>query len=339
MANLNNIRIPLIVPKSIPDPTKVPDVEDPNNYCEPLPLKGLNTLRSAEPTIDILNLYCYTCNKVYDTKMCDKKFSTNTAFKAHLQKIHKMGPPRHNGLMPDMNDRNNYCVACDKKFSRKDTFLEHLISVHLDKMPQLYQGTDCINPGKRERNKKYCGDCQKIFPSRHLFLIHMDKIHGIKSLEPMPNVDDTDVNSTNRHCTRCNRTYCNRVNYRVHMASVHNLVLYNIRTNRLTISNTVPVVDYLTNYCNVCDRTYNRFRSYRCHLSKYHQIKTVSEGKLSNIVNRNGIPVIDEINQHCTACDRVYKHRSNYKAHMQTIHGILIPRIKIPNTNHNITPV
>ncbi|KAI9257769.1 hypothetical protein EDC94DRAFT_649851 [Helicostylum pulchrum] len=328
-------------------------------------IPSLCNLKNMKPKIDILSLYCDVCKKIFVTKkcyirhivkfheiplpnvysersnfdsislyckVCDIRYKKKPAFVTHLRNIHHTTIPSCPGLIPNINDENNYCASCEKRFSNRPNYLHHLSSAHFDKVPELYQGVYCKSPSKRDLMfKKYCADCQKVFLLKRLHQIHMDKIHGIESLKYLPTAGDLDVNSTNNHCTLCDKTFSRNNLYRQHLIRDHNVLLPG---RRLIMNNETPIVDYLKKYCNVCERVYKSFCSYRDHLTKYHRIKALLR------VNINEIPVIDKIGNHCTACNKIYGKRQGYKMHLYLIHGIILPKTnhKELRTNRNIIP-
>ncbi|KAG2235818.1 hypothetical protein INT48_003930 [Thamnidium elegans] len=331
MSSLNNIHTST-TRKLVPDPLKEPDPKDPNNHClscnftfrdrglyrhhllirHDIPRiagsKELKNVKDSPPIIDMENLYCDVCNKIYDIKgiyishlvrihrmvlpdiyseqenfdpennyckLCDIKYKSKSSFRAHLKNIHHTELPLRPPLSPSTNDKNNYCIVCDKKFYSKSHYLSHIARIHHTEDLDLFKGVDCAKPSKGDMYyNRYCSDCHKVFMTKMFSQIHSDRIHGIKPHEQpkkpksLPSVGDPDVNDPNNHCSLCNTTYIHRRGYRTHLVQFHNLILPGSRAD---ISDTAPVVDLLKNYCDVCDRRYASLRSYRLHMSKRHE--------------------------------------------------------------------
>ncbi|KAI8091555.1 hypothetical protein BDF21DRAFT_459243 [Thamnidium elegans] len=88
MANLNNTHVPLIRANPKPNPLKAPDIKDPNNYFHNIPRDRLSKEprkpKNMTPTIDILNMYCDSCNTEYNSK---------GSYIRHLVQIHGITLP------------------------------------------------------------------------------------------------------------------------------------------------------------------------------------------------------------------------------------------------------
>ncbi|KAI9264016.1 hypothetical protein EDC94DRAFT_78216 [Helicostylum pulchrum] len=141
MANLNNVHIPLSRPKL--DPSKTPDIEDPNSYCrscnytfksrhnyfshlitvhrmsdlKPLPEEPRKPKSMKSATIDTLNLNCDACQKVYATKR---------TYIRHLVQFHKMNLPDIYSEPSNFDAENRYCKTCDMKYKARRKFIAHL---------------------------------------------------------------------------------------------------------------------------------------------------------------------------------------------------------------------
>ncbi|GAA5803382.1 hypothetical protein HPULCUR_008861 [Helicostylum pulchrum] len=255
----------------------------------------IEAFQHEPPIIDIINLYCDVCNKVYDVKsiyiahlvrihgmvlpdiyseqkhfdpenrycrLCDKKYKGMSSFKAHLQNIHHTELPSRPLLLQSTDDKNNYCVICDRKFGDRPHYLDHLARIHRSEDLDIFKGVDCAKPSKADKDgNRYCSDCHEVFMTRMFFQIHLDRIHGIKPLKPLkppkklPDVDDPDIDDPNNYCVSCNKTYASKRVYRSHLVNFHNLILPGSRI--AATNNTAPVVDLLKKYCNYyTDETY-----------------------------------------------------------------------------------
>ncbi|KAG2231305.1 hypothetical protein BDF21DRAFT_459258 [Thamnidium elegans] len=64
----------------------------------------------------------------------------------------RYSPLPGSGLIPDVNDQNNYCIACERTFSNRYKYFDHLFAIHLDEIPELCEGIDCKGPSDTTRD-------------------------------------------------------------------------------------------------------------------------------------------------------------------------------------------
>ncbi|KAG2234222.1 hypothetical protein INT48_001941 [Thamnidium elegans] len=338
MAKLNNIHIPVIRPRVDPNSSKTPKIDDPNNYCISCDFTFKST---GNYQIDIVNRYCDACNRIFDhkkdyikhlirihgmtlpdmysepsnfdsenlyCKVCDASYVKSQAFIAHLQNIHQIAPHFPSNSSPNMDDQNNYCNACRKTFSSRRTYLCHLSIAHLDKITELYQGTD----------------------------FHMEKIHGVKPLNYIPSLDGPKNHCTlcdktypytmpvvdllKKYCNACDRTYSSFNAYRRHMSKNHRMEVGKSKRSRVN-RNETPVIDEIGNYCTACDKVYKTRALYKHHLYHIHGISLYKRVYVPLQRNRDIVPDLNDKNNYCASYKnaKCYERRVMYLINVNTV--------------------
>lgn len=161
-SHINNIQKPK--PKRIykPDPPKTPNAKDLNSYycgsCS-ITFNGragysnrlnninrtphlispkLQNLKNMKPKIDILDLCCDVCKKIYPCKRL---------YIRHLVKFHEITLPNVYLEPTNFDSISRYCKVCDISFRQDSTFAAHLRNMH---PTAIHSGPDLI-PNMNEK--------------------------------------------------------------------------------------------------------------------------------------------------------------------------------------------
>lgn len=96
--------------------------------------------RDELPVIDEIGSYCTVCNETYKNRV---------SYKSHLCTIHGIyipkpgfikAPSRINpNIIPDMNNKDNYCASCHRTYSNRGGYRRHLVKVHIMKKLTIKQ--------------------------------------------------------------------------------------------------------------------------------------------------------------------------------------------------------
>ncbi|KAI8067260.1 hypothetical protein BDF21DRAFT_426176 [Thamnidium elegans] len=340
MASRNNIHVPPLRSNSKPgpDPSKIPDANDPNNYCISCNFKfksrasytshlvrshGMShvitpkkprKLRSTDLTIDILNRYC---------DFCDKTYSSKSNYIYHLVHTHRMTLPNIYSEQSNFDHENFYCKMCDRRYQKKKTFITHLRNVHCTEPPP---SCPVPIPDVYDKNN-YCVACDITLIKRKNYLHHLTSVHLDKIPELFQGIDCAKPSNTEilykKYCTDCRKVFLLKRLCQIHMDKIHD-----IKPLRTLSTINDPDIDDPNNHCSLCNRTYTGKSIYRQHLAKVHHFVITPLPRGPAI--RTETPIVDELNMYCNVCDKTFNKLSDYRSHLYRSHGIKRSRSKLP---------
>ncbi|KAI9265707.1 hypothetical protein EDC94DRAFT_668609 [Helicostylum pulchrum] len=328
IADLSNIRVPLVRSKAKPNLSKTPDANDPNNYClscnfmfqgrynyhsHLIKIHHMSHLRPSrpcnpknmKPTIDLLSLYCDACMKTYDTKK---------SYVHHLVTFHDMILPKVYSEPGNFDSTSLYCKVCDISYRNNFQFISHLRRMHHTTLPSCPD----IIPSINDKNNYYIA-CDITFCNRSAYLQHLSTIHLEQKPELYQGIDCDSPSKKDirfeKYCADCHKVFLLKRLYHIHLDKIHGIK----PLNYLPTADD-PDVNNPNNRCTLCDKTFQRKDVCRNHIIRVHNM-TITKRPF---INSNTTPVVDFLKKYCNVCNRVYKTLESYRNHFSKYHHIKI---------------
>ncbi|KAI9271064.1 hypothetical protein EDC94DRAFT_645248 [Helicostylum pulchrum] len=285
------------------------------------------------PIINLKNLCCNVCNKV---------FGTTTPYRRHMAeqnniRVPPIKPKPNPRKTPDANDPNNYCLSCNFIFKKRDSYRRHSINIH---------HISPLRPSRNPKNMKpaidilslYCDACRKSYDTKKSYIQHLVKLHGIILPKTYSELSNFDAKSL----------YCKFIS---HLRRIYHTTLP-------SCPDLIPSINAKNNYCISCDMTLANRSVYLRHLIYIHleekpelyqgidcnsPIYIIHLDKIHGIKPLNYLPIADDPdvnnpNHLCILCDKTFQIKKEYRRHMLNVHNMLIS-FRRPIINSNTTPV
>lgn len=353
-------------------PTRLPDLDDPNNHC-----------RVCKKTFHRLGVYRSHMKKVHKMKLkrlvgvdkdrlhivpdeddpnnycksCERTFPSRALYRTHLTQSHKMKvKPALKSMhvvedandLPEIDDPNFYCRVCDKTLESRKYYRHHITFVHrimLQPLKRKNQQED-LQPDENDP-EKYCQVCELFLSSAHNFYRHLTTIHKMtinkpakkpkKSTLAIEDGPQPDPQDPNFFCPPCARKFSNIRTFRDHLKLIHKMALAPLKQDPDGIQHTEPDVNDPDFYCRLCDKIFQCKDHYNRHLRSIHKIQVIKKHNINP--NADILPDLNDPNYYCRSCDRKYTTIANFRRHLQQIHQMMMsPRVPLTRKNPDITP-
>ncbi|CAO0797451.1 unnamed protein product [Mucor circinelloides] len=284
-----------------------------------------------KPKISFQSFWYYR----YKCCICSDLLSDNDVYIAHLKSRHDVLPfwirgIKHFGLIPDINDADNYCAACETEHPNNEGYREHLLCVHHmvlslsdTEFVQAKIETDASRstsyPDPRDPSSR-CKLCDVSFENKFKYRDHLRNVHKMKvvavknrSHHPNPNIEP-DWYDRNAYCRSCNFTYSTMNIFHAHCKGIHNMKPP-VRKSKLG----QPDLEDPNHYCKICDITKSDRGMYRQHCREVHGMTTRPIHAGPNF-NPNATPNLDDENNYCISCDKTFADRAQFRQHLRHVH-------------------
>ncbi|KAK4513584.1 uncharacterized protein ATC70_005588 [Mucor velutinosus] len=190
----------------------------------------------------------------------------------------------------------------------------------------------------------YCRACDVYNYTFEEFTHHLQQAHNLKTTRKPSTLikhDDLepDVHDPNNYFRSCERTYPIRGRYRVHLRSVHRMVLKPLLGKDKQLPDILPNATDTNNYCRACNIKKKTKGAYRMHLRHYHRMKLLPHnGRAPDDPSIKPNP--DDPNFYCCVCDITKRSIEEYHSHLYKKHNMMMKRPfkEGPNANPNLEP-
>lgn len=251
-------------------------------------------------------------NKLH-CELGDIEFRSSLELKNHMKKIHRL-----------IKDEKFYCTVCNMAFKSRHGYNWHSVSNHHKKNTLALKNTttassnrspmssqeasteveekDDVLSSKNSLNRDHCNACNITFYNKSSSLMHFFKIHksSYKEVpekevyERRPNLNmllKNEIvpkeNDPNLYCNVCCKKFCNEGNFKLHLVSIHEMVLKKDKTEPVE-SNVSDREAFGSNsslyYCNICNGKFVSEKSSQEHILMVHRVKKRKTGvSFSNV--------------------------------------------------------
>ena len=257
---------------------------------------------------------------------CDSSFRKAKHLRYHRETVHA-------------TERQYVCEHCGNSYKRSSHLKRHVQNSHSsvdllctwEDCGRVFKGPEQLRKHIRRhesRDAHACGLCGKSFSKKRQLESHKDKIHG-----PFG-------------CTRCERVFSNRTEFRLHMQTAHQPPPQQEEIHcpycpECTFSNETEYRNHLKTHanfpCTLCGTAFTRERDLRSHCIEKHDPEYDNPNNptcpycgviFSTVSNLNAhIRVLHQGNRPfaCSECGKSFGHKHVLQRHIDCVHRAFTP--------------